>query len=255
MDKERFDHEQDPVEDVGYEDVPEEFFVFEDAFEEREPTVIDRIKAYAMVAIALIVVLGLINLSGLYQTFRFFETPASVLEKATETPADLAPISVPLTFFIVRGANGSERTSEDIDQLMRNGQSIWDQANIVLEQKAVHELVLSEEDAELFFQDPSAFKSAFISDGEEGISVVLVRSLRGINGIAYTNLDMIGVADLTTIFDFRAFAHEIGHILSLPHTEGRSRLMHREANSIEIIKEEIMAAREAARERSYGSTD
>lgn len=254
MKEDEFDSEDDPLIIDGYPD--DELFVFDDDIEEeREPSTFDRIKPYIVAFVAFLAILGLLNLSGLYQTFRFFETPSGVLEEAADPPAALEQISVPIVFYIVRGANGSERTDADIDQLMRNGQRIWDQANIELEQTAVYERTLSEEQSELFFRDPDAFAALLKTHKEKGITVVLVRSLRGINGLAYPSLDMIGVADLTTIFDFRVFAHEIGHVFSLSHTDDRDLLMHREANSIELMRKEITKARQAANTLSHEEID
>ena len=53
----------------------------------------------------------------------------------------------------------------------------------------------------------------------DDINVLLVSNLQGINGISYGGLRTISIADKTTVYDFRALAHEIGHQLGLDHRD------------------------------------
>lgn len=68
------------------------------------------------------------------------------------------------------------------------------------------------------------------------------------NGIANVPRLAIQVNDTTTVPPFRALAHEIGHILGLPHTaEGPHRLMFQGANGTRLTPEECGRARAVAR--------
>ena len=56
------------------------------------------------------------------------------------------------------------------------------------------------------------------------------------------------VADETTVYDFRATSHEIGHVLGLSHVGPVSRLMARGVNGFNLIEFEIEVARNKALE-------
>ena len=68
-------------------------------------------------------------------------------------------------------------------------------------------------------------------------------------GIAFGGLYSVAVADYTTVYDFRALAHEVGHVLGLHHVSGsRGQLMYRGANGFKLSLEEIERARLKAQE-------
>ena len=76
------------------------------------------------------------------------------------------------------------------------------------------------------------------------INVFLVGNLGGINGISFGGLSSVAVADYTTVYDFRALAHEVGHTLGLSHVpEVRGRLMYQGANGSLLSSKEIQRAR------------
>ena len=54
------------------------------------------------------------------------------------------------------------------------------------------------------------------------------------------------VADRTTVFDFRANSHEIGHVLGLQHIGPVNRLMASGVNGFDLTDEEIEIARRNA---------
>ena len=65
--------------------------------------------------------------------------------------------------------------------------------------------------------------------------------------MAFGGLRSVAIADYTTVYDFRALAHEIGHLLGLSHVPvDRNLLMYQGANGSELSLEEIMRAREIA---------
>ena len=56
------------------------------------------------------------------------------------------------------------------------------------------------------------------------------------------------------MYDFRAFAHEVGHVLGLDHVSGsRGQLMYRGANGFDLSLVEIERARISAQEFNMGS--
>ncbi|MCH7911244.1 MAG: zinc metallopeptidase [Candidatus Hydrogenedentes bacterium] len=57
------------------------------------------------------------------------------------------------------------------------------------------------------------------------INVFLLGNLKGINGISFTGSNAVALADYTTVYDFRALAHEVGH--AIQHARLYSPLMMR----------------------------
>ena len=78
---------------------------------------------------------------------------------------------------------------------------------------------------------------------DEAIHIFFVRDLRRINGIAL-GPRLVLVADVTSVNDYRATSHEIGHLLGLSHTdESRNRLMFQGVNGEKLEESEIQASR------------
>ncbi|MCH7828568.1 hypothetical protein IH982_01700 [Patescibacteria group bacterium] len=219
--------------------------MIEEDEEIQEPSVLARIFKVLM---ALAVLLGFVYLSGLDQYFFYQRTPTEVKQEPVVSAIDAEEILVPLSLFILRNDedNGSLRTKENIRNLVENASQIWEQANIELEIHNLYELKRTDEEITLLLDSSREFV-----EGVEGfdpffINVFLVARLRGINGIAFGGLSSVAVADYTTVYDFRALAHEVGHILGLDHVQNVQRLMHRGANGFGLSLEEILRARESA---------
>jgi len=209
------------------------------------PSVVSRI-AKGLVALA--VLLGFVYLSGLDQYFLYQRTPDKVQQEPVVSAIDAERILVPVSIFILRNEeeNGSKRTKENASSLVKKASQIWEQANIELEIKNIQELKRSDKEIALLLDATRVFLEGVKGYDRFGINVFLTEKLRGINGIAFGGLLSVAVADYTTVYDFRALAHEVGHMLGLNHVENVGRLMHQGANGFELSLGEVLRAREGA---------
>jgi len=210
-----------------------------------EPSVLARIFKGL---IALAVLVGFVYLSGLDQYFLYQRTPAQVQQEPVVSATDAEEILVPLSLFILRNDedNSSNRTKENVRNLVLNASQIWQQANIELAIRDIREIERSDEEIALLLDATHIFLKDIEDFDSFSINVFLVEKLRGINGLAFGGFKAVAIADYTTVYDFRALAHEVGHILGLDHIQNPQRLMHRGANGFELSLSEILRAREGA---------
>ena len=202
--------------------------------------------------VALVVISGLLYISGIYQFFIYQRTPPSLNQAEIVSRVDAQTLSIPLTIFIITGneSYGSIRSEENALHLVENASRIWDQAGITLTIKNIYTISKSDVEMKIFSDTPAVFIQNIDEFDEATINVFLVGNLGGINGIAFSGLYSVAVADYTTVYDFRALAHEVGHMLGLNHVEGsRGQLMYRGANGFNLSLVEIERARLKAREK------
>jgi len=108
-------------------------------------------------------------------------------------------------------------------------------------------LPVSEGQWQVFIENPRAFIAMVEAYDATTINVFLMGGLGGANGLSFGGINSVAVADYTSVYDFRALAHEIGHTLGLGHVEGnRDKLMFRGANGVVLSPEEIMRSRATA---------
>jgi len=202
-------------------------------------------------AIAVMIIGGLIYLSGIYQGLQYQRTPQGIQEGEIKVVLDAEVITVPMNIFVLvnNASLGSQRSEENIRNLVHNATTIWRQANITPEIESITFLPRTDDEIRTLLQNPRHFLSQVRTYDYKRINVFLTRSLNGINGIAFSGLRSMAIADKTTVYDFRAYAHEIGHMLTLRHIpESSGRLMYQGANGTTLSLEEITAARAAAQE-------
>ena len=226
--------------------IEEKFTEIEGEEEEiQKPSVLARI---AKGAIVLLILWGFVYLSGFSQYFLYQRTPPEARQESVASVIDEKEILVPLSIFILRNdeENGSKRTKENVRDLVQKASQIWNQANIELEIKDIWEIEKSDEEIALLLDATGIFLAGIKEYDRSSINVFLTEKLRGINGLAFGGFLSIAVADYTTVYDFRALAHEVGHILGLSHVQNAQRLMYRGANGFELSFAEVLRAREGA---------
>lgn len=195
--------------------------------------------------IALFIMLGLLYFSGIYQGTFFRTTPPQVQPRQLPVLVEGETMNLPLRVVKIVDLNNKNYKSEtEITDLVNKASQIWDQARIDLE--LVDYLVLEKEEDEIreILLNPVELLNQTPEEKENEVTVFLVHSLRGINGIAFVGRDIIALAEFTSVYNFRVLAHEVGHILGLPHIKERGRLMTKDASGSRLTVEEALRARE-----------
>lgn len=164
-------------------------------------------------------------------------------------------IRIPVILHIVKhsGLANTARSKDGVLGLFGKSQDIWNQARITFD-VTLEEIALDGEMQKAVLQKNFEKLYETIPTDDHSLHVVFVQTLGGSNGIAIAP-SLALVADSTTVNDFRATAHEIGHLLGLSHTNtGEERLLFRGANGTELTPEEIRIARNGAKAIRFSGT-
>jgi len=200
------------------------------------------------VVIGLVVIAGLIYLSGFREFFFYRKTPKNFEAQRMESVLQADQIELSVTAYIMQaeeGTKGSTRDKEDITKLVEETNKIWNQADIKLKLAEAKIISMEEEQLKKFAKSPHEHTDKLENFNSETINTFFVGNLEGPSGLAYMGSDNILVADYTSSHDFLVFAHEIGHVLGLEHTT--TGLMSTDAGGPKLSKEEIRQARETAK--------
>lgn len=163
------------------------------------------------------------------------------------------PIFIPVDVYIIKFNDNrlsSKRDEENINLLFNNVNKIWSQANISINITKIEFLTIEDDSVYSSVEKLYSYVIATGSYDKNKINAYFSKTLHGPNGIALTG-NVIMIADFTTVFDFRATSHEIGHVLSLQHVLPVNRLMAEGVNGFEIVEEEVKIARIKALNKFY----
>jgi len=158
-------------------------------------------------------------------------------------------ILLPLILHPVResGVHTTARTDEGILALFENTQTIWSQAGIAFE-VTLEKVRIQDQIAPTTMGSYPFFTHVVASTNDNALHVYYIRDLAGANGWT-VGPRHIAVADITTVDDFRATAHEIGHLFGLGHAaDNEESLMASGRNGQKISEGEIHTARKRAQQ-------
>ena len=201
---------------------------------------VPRWKRIARTLGALLGILLLLYLFGGSNAFFFRRTRESVIQEPLPPVVSGETLTVPLSVFVF---GGTERSDADVMRLVQNADAVWRQANITLPLSDVRFLPTNDE--ERFIQNPLSYVQE-ITMPQNSVAVFLTRTLVGLNGVAFVQFSAVAIAEYTTRYDYRTFAHEIGHILGLSHVADQSLLMSSGGFGVVITADEATNARETA---------
>ena len=217
---------------------------------EKEPRVLtlaEKRWRFFLGVVSAIVLVAVVYIFVVRYSFIYQRTSERIQQPVVESVLEAEIVRVPLTVFIFTGEEGigSERDEANAQRTVANAANIWKQANIELVLGDIFFQEISSDDLETLHYKPGVFAESVERLSDDSINVFFVNRLQGINGISYGGLQSVAVADYTTVYDFRALAHEIGHQLGLPHIlEDDIHLMSQGVNGFDLEDDEIMTARE-----------
>ena len=199
---------------------------------------------FVRTVVVLLVLAGLLYLSGIYQSTFFSRTSPKIKPQELPVLVEGQREVLPLTVInLVEKDRKNVQSRREIEGMVEKASRIWDQARIDLELQNYSTVYLENRELLEFIKNPYNLARRMSLPDREGVVVFLVHSLGGINGVAFVGGDTIALAEYTSVYNFRVLAHEVGHILGLPHIEEAGRLMSREASGSKLISPEAERAR------------
>lgn len=197
---------------------------------------------------ALVVLMGMIYISGLREYLFFRKTSTDIELNNLEKSKKWEEVDVPFQVILIReSVLGTKRNHKQVDSLLDNAQSILNQAGISLTKENVFEKHLSKQEASQLLDGNFLVFENNLNDSQ--VNIVLVKTLGGINGVAYPSKKLILIPDYTAGHDFRTLAHELGHVFGLGHTENYRKVMTQGKSGLLFSKEEIIKMRKTINEK------
>jgi hypothetical protein len=209
----------------------------------------DYIPQILISVVAFVLIIGVGYLFNFYHLFLIQRTSPNIEQQEPAQRVE-GRIEVPVHAYIVRSESvyGSTHTQADIQRIVSNGSRVWQQAGIALSLATTTQITLSRDEVQRLLQNPYEYRDALPGYSEEQVNALFVKTLQGINGVS-VGARVVAVADYTSGYDFRVFAHEVGHLFGLSH-EGvpqGDRLMAYSGNGDRLTEREIQIARRTAR--------
>lgn len=204
--------------------------------------------------VALIFLLAMVYLYGAQQFVQFHRTPAdSDVGTYESLLTDVEMLTIPTRVFVIAEDDGIN--TGRVDSLVEKANQILTQASVSLEIAAIEPITVPEgwSVGPQLVNDRSVLAELLPPLAENELHVVVVETLGGINGIAFTGQRVVAVAEYTTGFDFRILAHEVGHALTLGHVNDRGNLMYSGSSGTELTLQQVREAYEAA--QAYSAPD
>ncbi len=196
--------------------------------------------------LALLLVFLMVYFSGLHEYFFFRETPTHVTVSEMEKIVNVERVEVPVYVSVVKDeVFGSERSSENIISMIENSSMILSQGGIDLEIKKIRKKNLTRDDASQLLRG----NFELIDTTQDGVNIILVKTLGGLNGIAYPGKNIVIIPDYIAGRDYRTLSHELGHVFGLGHQEEGKYVMSQGATGLLFSKEEVIKMREKIDEK------
>ncbi len=210
---------------------------FEGDEEEKEESLIKRLGKFL---IALFLIFLMIYFSGPRDFLFFRRTPEEVTVRKMDPIVDMEEVFIPVRVLALREeVFGTSRNDEEIESLIENSFNIMAQAEIYPGGVRIEERELSREEIGRVLEGDFNFLNP--KRGE--INIILVKSLGGLNGIAFPGRSTTIIPDYTAGRDYRTLAHEIGHLFGLDHQERGDMVMSQGSYGVHFSVEEVLKMR------------